>query len=268
MKKIFCILSLCLLFSVACETENGVETPTVSDSSITCTNTTIDGHDAVIIQPVDARTKAPVVIILTDDLELATRNTQTPEVNVNFKVAEHCLIGGYKICVIKAQINDNLSFLNTAKGLFAGASKFYLLSYRNGLAYTAAMQMPETFNAYGCVSGAIDVATYKTNSFTKPVSFVHVHATENPEFQWLGVENKSVSVPLSIGAIVAINECTHYTTSEFYPREGQGRVSCTNYLGGKDGYDVKLYSVESSNSGWCDAEFEVYNQIWNFFKTH
>ena len=160
-----------------------------------------------------------------------------------------------------------MSYLNDIKNAFPNASKYYLVSYRNGVAYTAAMQMPDVFAAYGCVSGAIDVEAYKVNNFTKPVSFVHVHAKNNPEYKWTGVENKSVSVPLSIGAIAAINECTHYTTSSFVPREDKGRVTCTQYLGGLNGTDVKLYTVDSANSGWCDEEFEVYNQIWNFFKT-
>ena len=264
MKKIFCILSLCLLFSVACESNPENETPLQSGSSLITVAKTIGGHNAVIIKPENGKSGAPVVTILTDDLELATRAAAA---DVNLKVAEHCLIGGYILCVIEATNNDDLSFLSDVKAGFPYASKFYLLGYRNGLAYTAAMQMPDAFAAFGCVSGAIDVETYKANSFTKPVSFVHVHAVDNPEYQWLGVEGKSVSIPLSVGAVVAIDECTHYSTKSFTQREGKGKVSCTTYLGGKKGHEVKFYRVESANSGWCDEEFEVYNQVWNFFKT-
>ena len=267
MKKIFCILALSLLFTVACDKNNtNNDEPIVGAStSLSYTSESIADHNVVLVQPEDIEVTAPVVVVLADDLELATRTAES--LDVNFKAAEHCLIGRYILCIVEAAKNDDLSVLTAVKSSFPNAKKFYLLSYRNGLAYTAAMQMPDEFAAFGCVSGAIDVAAYKVNNFTKPVSFVHVHATGNPECKWTGVENESVSVPLSIGAVIAVNECTHYVTTEILPREGKGSVSCTQYLGGLQNTDVKLYTVESANSGWCDAEFEVYNQIWNFFKT-
>ena len=267
MKKIFCILSLCLIFAVACEKTADTDMPEKSTSSLVVVSQTIADHNAVIIQPSNSNITAPVVVVVADDITLATRMTVSATPEVNFKAAEHCLIGRYTLCVIEAAETEDVSYLNDIKSAFPNASKLYLVSYRNGVAYTAAMQIPATFAAYACVSGAIDVESYKVNNFTQPVSFVHVHAKNNPEYKWTGVENKSVSVPLSIGAIAAINECTHYTTSSFVPREDRGRVTCTQYLGGLNGTDVKLYTVDSANSGWCDEEFEVYNQIWNFFKT-
>ncbi len=268
MKKIFYIVSLLLVLAVACE-PNTAPDKIVEVSSLEYTVESIAEHEAVIVKPENLEATAPVVVILAEDLELSTRMSPTPAVpDVNFKAAEHCLIGGYAICVIATQAKEDISFLTAVKELFPTASKRYLLSYRNGLAYTAAMQMPDEFAAFGCVSGAIDVETYKVNNFTKPVSFVHVHATENSVYKWQGVQGKSVSVPLCVGAIVAKNECITYKTSELLPREGKGHVTCTHYTGGESGCDVKLYSVESANTGWCDEEFEVYNQIWNFFKTH
>lgn len=268
MKKIFCILSLCLMFAASCEQTANTEIPENNDSSLVVVSQTIADHNAVIIKPSNVSTTAPVVVVVADDITLATRMSPVPGTpEVNFKAAEHCLIGRYKLCVIEAGETEDVSYLNDVKSAFPNASKYYLVSYRNGVAYTAAMQIPATFAAYACVSGAIDVESYKVNSFTQPVSFVHVHAKNNAEYKWTGVENKSVSVPLSIGAVVAINECTHYTTKAFTPREDKGRVTCTQYLGGLNGTDVKLYTVDSANSGWCDEEFEVYNQIWNFFKT-
>ena len=270
MKKIFCILSLFALCAVACETNNtGDDQPINNESSLKYVVDRVADHDVVLVKPADVEITAPVVVVLADDLELATRLSPTPEViDVNFKAAEHCLLGGYTLCIVSVDNNEDLSFLPTVKESFPNASKCYLLSYRNGLAYTAAMQMPDVFAAYGCVSGAIDVESYKVNNFTKPVSFVHVHAVNNPEYLWTGVEGKSVSVPLSVGAVVAVNECTHYTVTDLLPRENCGRVTCTQYLGGQNGSEVKLYTVDSANSGWCDAEFEVYNQVWNFFKIH
>ena len=267
MKKLISILTFALLFVVACQkSEPNTEVEPQVEPSLTYSQESIGGHEAIIVKPSSVKSISPVVVMLTDDLELKTRAAE--QININFKAAEHCLIGNYILCVIKAEANDDITFLSEIKNLYPRASRLYLLSYCNGLAYTAAMVMPDVFNAYACVSGAIEVEAYKTNSFGKPVSFMHVHATDNSVYKWNGVENKSVSVPLSIGAVVAINECTHYTTSEFSPREGKGRVKCTQYLGGATGTDVKLYSVESDNSGWCDEEFEVYNQVWNFFKTH
>lgn len=270
MKKIFCILSLCLLFAASCEKGPDSETPVKSESSsLVVVAETIADHNVVIVKPSEAKSGAPVVVVLTDDLLLTTRNSPVAEVpEVNFKAAEHCLIGGYTLCVVKVAAGEDLSFLTSLKEGFTNASKFYLLSYCNGHAYTAAMQMPSEFAAFGCISGAIEVEAYKANSFTQPVSFVHVHATENSVYRWTGVEGKSASVPLSVGAIVAIDECTHYTTGELIPRQGKGLVSYTKYLGGKNGHEVVLYSVDGKSNGWCDAEFEVYNQIWNFFKNH
>lgn len=272
MKKIFYILSLLLFFAVSCENNNPenegqVDTP----SSLDYSSVTIAGKNAVVIKPVDSAPTAPVVVVVADDLQLATRLTvlpETPEVPVNFKAAEHCLIGGYILCIVEAESDGDASFLVDVKDAFPSAPKVYLLSYCNDFAYTAAMQIPETFNAYACVSATMNVETYKNNNFTKPVSFVHVHATENSVYKWNGVEGKSVSVPLSVGALVAINECITFKTTELLPREGKGRVSCTHYIDSLSGCDVKLYSVEGASNGWCDAEFEVYNQIWNFFKTH
>ena len=266
MKKIFYILSMCLLFVVACEQEStNNEEQVVSATALEYASVTIAGHNAVVVKPEDIAPSAPVVIV-AEDLELKTRAAE--QLEINFKAAEHCLIGRYILCIVEAGDTADASFLADIKESFPSASKTYLLSYCNGLAYTAAMQMPDTFNAFGCVSATINPEAYKANSFTKPVSFVHVHATQNSIYKWNGVENSSVSVPLSVGAIVAIDECTHYTTTDFLPRDGKGVVSCTHYLGGLNGHDVKFYSVESTSNGWCDAEFEVYNQIWNFFKTH
>ena len=169
MKKIFCILSLCLMFAASCEQTANTEIPENNDSSLVVVSQTIADHNAVIIKPSNSKITAPVVVVVADDITLATRMTvlETPE--VNFKAAEHCLIGNYILCVIKAEANDAITFLSEIKNLYPRASRLYLLSYCNGLAYTAAMVMPDVFNAYACVSGAIEVEAYKTNSFGKPV---------------------------------------------------------------------------------------------------
>ena len=257
------------MFAASCEQTANTEIPEKNDSSLVVVSQTIADHNAVIIKPSNSKITAPVVVVVADDITLATRMSPVPETpEVNFKAAEHCLIGGYILCIVEAESDGDASFLVDVKDAFPSAPKVYLLSYCNDFAYTAAMQIPETFNAYACVSATMNVETYKNNNFTKPVSFVHVHATENSVYKWNGVEGKSVSVPLSVGALVAINECVTFKTTELLPREGKGRVSCTHYIDSLSGCDVKLYSVEGASNGWCDAEFEVYNQIWNFFKTH
>lgn len=267
MKRIIRIIVPFLLFAVACEkNDTNNDTPISGEPSLIYTSESIAGHDAVVIKPAEIEPNAPVVIVLTEDLELRSLLNVKP--GINFKAAEHCLVGRYVLCVIATNRDEDVSFVATVKESFPTASKVYLLSYRNGLSYTVAMQMPDAFAAYGCVSGAIDVGTYRTDGFRKPVSFVHVHATDNSIYKWNGVEDKSVSVPLSVGAVVALNKCITFKTSDLLPRDGKGRVSCTHYFGGESGCDVKLYRVESANCGWCDEEFEVYNQIWNFFKTH
>lgn len=265
MKKLIYIIISLVLFAVACEKSNTENNqPAASDSSLTYSTDKIADHDAVVVKPAELEADAPVVVILTRDVELRTLSA-TP--NINFKAAEHCLIGRYALCVIAAEGND-VSFLPAVKATFPEASKFYLLSYRNGLAYTVAMRMPDAFAAYGCISGAIDAEVYKSEGFQKPVSFVHVHGTENAVYKWEGTENVSVAVPLSVGAVAALDKCVTFNISDLLPREGKGRVSCTRYIGGASGCDVALYSVESANSGWCDEEFEVYNQVWNFLKKH
>lgn len=268
MKKIFYIVIAFALLTVACEQSNtgNEDTPTMSESALVYSLETIAEHNVVVVKPEDIAATAPVVVVLADDLELKTRSAEA--LDVNFKAAEHCLVGGYTLCIVETSANEEVTFLSTVKESFPTASKFYLLSYRNGMAYAAAMQMPDEFAAFGCVSGAIDVETYKKHNFVKPVSFVHVHAKNNPVYKWVGVENKSVSVPLSVGAVVAIDECVTFKTTELLQREGKGLVECTHYINSLSGCDVKLYSVESASEGWCDEEFEVYNQVWNFFKTH
>ena len=266
MKKIFYILMF-MLFAVACDKDNtNNEEQIAAPTALEYASVTIANHNAVVIKPEGIAPNAPVLVVATDDLELKTRAVE--QLDINFKAAEHCLIGNYILCVVEAQGDADAAFLAEVKDAFPSATKCYLLSYCNGLAYTAAMQMPDTFDAYGCVSATINPEAYAANSFTKPVSFVHVHATGNSVYSWAGVEGKSASVPLSVGAIVAINECTHYTTGELIPRDGKGLVSYTKYLGGKDGHEGVLYTVEGTSNGWCDAEFEVYNQIWNFYKVH
>lgn len=268
MKRIiFIITSLLLFAAVSCE-KNGTDEGTAGggESSLTYETVSVAGHDAVVVKPIDLEAGAPVVVLLSDDMTLRSLSTKAPD--INFKAAEHCLIGRYALCVIGTEGSGDVSFLSSVGGLFPEASKLYLLSYRNGLSYTAAMKMPDAFAAYGCVSGAIDVEAYRANGFQKPVSFVHVHATDNSVYKWNGVEDKYVSVPLSVGAIVALDKCITFENSDLLPREGKGRVTCTHYINGQSGCDVKLYSVESGDNGWCDQEFEVYNQIWNFFKTH
>ena len=271
MKKVFYIVMAFALLAVSCEqpAPGTEETPVQPTSALVYSLDSVADHDVVIVKPEDLASNAPVVVVLTDDLTLRTREAAGPEIpEVNFKAAEHCLIGRYALCVVDTKGSKEVAYLASVKELFPEASKFYVLSYRNGLAYTAAMVMPDEFAAFGCVSGAIDVETYKKNSFVKPVSFVHVHAAKNPTCKWSGVVNKTVSVPLSVGAIVAIDESITFKTTELLPREGKGQVSCTQYTHALSGCDVKLYSVDSANEGWCDEEFEVYNQIWNFFKVH
>ena len=265
MKKIFYILSMFMLVAVACDKGNTTDEELIATpTALEFAGVTIAGHDSIIVKPEDLEPTAPVVVVVAEDIELTTRAAE--EINLNFKAAEHSLIGRYILCVIENADEKDVSFLAEVKDAFPSSQKVYLVSYCNGLAYTAAMLMPDTFNAYACVSATINPQVYATNSFTKPVPFVHVHATGNTSYKWNGVETKSASVPLSIGAIVAINECTHYKTTELLQRLGQGLVTCTKYLGGKN--DVMLYTVEGVSNGWCDAEFEVYNQIWNFLKTH
>lgn len=267
MKRIIYIVISFLLFAVACEKSGANNDMPIDESSLVYEVEPIAGHDAVVVKPADIESDAPVVVVLAEDSELRSLATAAVP-DINFKAAEHCLVGRYILCVIETDGSQDVSFLTSVKEAFPEASKFYLLSYRNGLSYTAAMRMPDAFAAYGCVSGAIDAAVYKIDGFRKPVSFVHVHAADNPDYKWEGVENKSVSVPLSVGAVVALDKCITFKTSDLLPREGKGRVSCTHYFGGQSGCDVKLYRVESANSGWCDEEFEVYNQIWNFYKVH
>ena len=266
MKKVFIILSMFLSLAVACDKNNTeVEEPAAAPTALEFASETIAGHNTIIVKPEDLAPSAPVVIIASEDIELTTRTAE--EITLNFKAAEHCLIGRYILCIVESGEVSDASFLTEIRNAFPSTRKAYLVSYCNGLAYTAAMQMPDTFNAYACVSATINPEVYAANSFTKPVSFVHVHATGNSIYKWNGVEGKSAAAPLSIGAIVAVNECTHYTTTEILPRKGKGLVSCTTYLGGLNGHQVKFYTVEGASNGWCDAEFEVYNQIWNFFKT-
>ena len=149
-----------VFLAVGCENTNS-ETE-VNDSSLTYSVASFAGHDAVIVKPSDLDVTSTLVVIVTDDLELKTRLSPTPAINeVNFKAAEHCLIGRYTLCVIEAEETEDVSYLNDIKSAFPNASKLYLVSYRNGVAYTAAMQIPATFAAYACVSGAIDVESYK-----------------------------------------------------------------------------------------------------------
>jgi len=266
MKKTLFIIIPFLLLAVACEKNGtGSDSPTGFESSLVYAAESIADHDALVVKPEEIDDDAPVLVLLADDLALRS-SVEAP--NINFKAAEHCLIGRYTLCVIAVHGKESISFLSAVRDKFPAASKLYLLSYRNGLSYTAAMQMPDGFDAFGCVSGAIDVETYRNGDFRKPVSFVHVHAADNSVCKWNGTENEHVSVPLSVGAVVAADKCITFKTSDLLPRDGKGRVSCISYLGGQSGCDVKLYRVESANSGWCDAEFEVYNELWNFFKTH
>ena len=134
MKKIFCILSLCLMFAVACEKTADTDMTEKSASSLVVLSQTIADHNAVIIKPSNSKITAPVVVVVADDITLATRMSRTPEaLDVNFKAAEHCLIGRYTLCVIEAAETEDVSYLNDIKSAFPNASKYYLVSYRNGL---------------------------------------------------------------------------------------------------------------------------------------
>lgn len=264
-KRLFVIIPFMLL-AAACEKNNaGSDSPTGSESSLVYAAETVADHDAVVVKPAEIEDDAPVVVLLADDMTLRS-SAATPD--INFKAAEHCLIGRYTLCVIAVRDKEDVSFLTSVKEKFPEASKLYLLSYRNGLSYAAAMRMPDAFDAFGCVSGAIDAETYANGGFRKPVPFVHVHAADNRVCKWNGTENEHVSVPLSVGAIVAIDKCVTFKTSDLLPRDGKGRVSCIGYFDERSDCRVKLYRVESANDGWCDEEFEVYNEIWNFLKIH
>ena len=127
MKKIFCILTLCVLLAASCQKSGTGNDQPINDnaSSLKYLVEKIANHNAVIVQPSNIDITAPVVVVVADDITLATRAAEAPQ--INFKAAEHCLIGRYVLCVIEAGNTTDVSYLNDVKSAFPNAKKHYLL---------------------------------------------------------------------------------------------------------------------------------------------
>ena len=81
-----------MLFAVACDKDNtNNEEQITAPTALEYASVTIADHNAIVIKPEDIAPNAPVVVVATKDLELKTRAVE--QLDVNFKAAEHCLIG-------------------------------------------------------------------------------------------------------------------------------------------------------------------------------
>ena len=117
-----------MLFAVACESSNTDDTANTGSLSLTYAVESIADHEAVVIKPEDIEANAPVVVVLAEDLELRTLAAETPD--INFKAAEHCLIGRYVLCVVSATNRDDLSFLTSVNAFISVCIAICILKFR------------------------------------------------------------------------------------------------------------------------------------------
>lgn len=262
-KYLFVLMTLAVLFG--CKKQENGTVQTEVKSSVKLEAVTIAGHDAVVATPDNAGSSVVILLAETTDVKAAIKDP-----SVNRKVTEQCLLGAYRLCIVKTSSSDNADFVKDIKKEFTGAAKFYLLGYLKGgsLAYQTAMKYPAEFNAFGSVNGPIDYTSYANAGFTGPVNFVHVHGDANTVFGWNGKDKSYAGAAISVGAAVAANKCSHYETGYYLARDGYEKVNYIHYIGSASGKDVMFYQVPGGINNWCDSNFEVYNAIWQFFNKH
>lgn len=148
-------------------------------------------------------------------------------------------------------------------GMSNGGEMCYLMAYMH----------PERFQAICSLAGLTMEWLYTTVRPKGPVPFMEVHGTADKTSRWNGDPTnqdgwgKYVAVPLAVGRISSVNNCTHELCDSLplYTPESNPVVR-HRFLG--DGPEVRLYEVIGGKHSFGHKDMDITEEMWSFFKQY
>lgn len=143
--------------------------------------------------------------------------------------------------------------------------KVYLAGYSNGgfMAYTVALNAPDTFKKVAVVAGLMSHEDWQNKESAKPLDILHIHGLEDDVIEYKDSSNYLMGVEDIMSFWAGINEAKDMSVNFLGDNtlvrtyEGQKKVSL---------YSLKKYGHEWPTKEWTDIDgAEV---IWHFFEDY
>lgn len=155
----------------------------------------------------------------------------------------------------------------------------FLTGMSNGgeMCYIMAYLHPEAWGAIASVAGLTMEWLVREEQPRGAVPFMEIHGTEDRTSEWRGDPSNQggwgayLAVPIAVGAIVAANRCTHEESVQLPLLDAAKPtrpVVLHRYLGGTNGYEVRLYEVVGGEHTWHMADMDTLEEIWSFFSSY
>ena len=136
------------------------------------------------------------------------------------------------------------------------AKRIFACGMSNGgmMAYRLAAEMSDRIAAIAPVAGTIAIEESKPK---RPVPVIHFHGTKDTMVPYEMPARRSqqfvrlLGVEESVQTWVKLNGCEDAPKSDVLTKEGDAmKVTRTNYVGGKDGAEVVLITIENGGHTW------------------
>jgi len=184
---------------------------------------------------------------------------------------------------------DDVGFIrnlisNLVRYLNINTSRIYVAGHSGGamMAYRLGAELSDVIAAIAPVSGSIggswnDGNEYIISNPLNPLSVIVIHGVKDEAVPYDGGWNNltylfrtsssySKSVNESVAFWVNHNQCESEPVIKTSP---SGRVVIENYINGRNGAEVVLYSYLDGDHGWNPTmELSVNDIIWDFFEKH
>ena len=150
------------------------------------------------------------------------------------------------------------------------------------MSYRLAAEASDLFPAVGIVAGTAGIRLPRGQTVAplpaRPVSVIHFHGTDDPLVPYTGGSQRGpagfMSVAESIDLWVTANGCSPMPATQ-----AMGGARRETYLGGRDGTEVTLWTIDAGGHGWptrtgrenaasTPAGIAASELIWEFFAAH
>lgn len=182
----------------------------------------------------------------------------------------------------KGMKTDDIAFIvHLAKTLPAeyglNPTNVFMTGMSNGgdMCYLMALTHPDVFRAIAAMAGVQVGWTVDEITPCGHVPFMAVNGTADRLAWWEGDPDNQygwgtyLAVPASVGTIVSMDRCVHYTRTELpLKAEGACPVILHHYDRGTDGAEVLLYEVIGGAHDWAVDHLDSYGEILRFFERH
>lgn len=188
---------------------------------------------------------------------------------------------GYQYHIDNGLMRDDVGF---AVKLVRHLQREYGLSKQNvfaagnsnggGMCYMLAFKAPETFSAFGAVSGHIMKYMYERLT-PNAVPIIEIHGTKDELARWNGdpynihnikLRGGDIAIPCVTSLWIAANRCTHEEREVLPVR--RNKVVAHRYVGGKNGNEVWLYEIVNGKHSWAEKDLDTADEIWKFFSKY